>query len=143
MKIFDKTTTSYMSSWQNKVNFVDKNNVIVGYDLTQDCCEDADWFISTAPITNQIPKEKHKDTYDVEDFNFDPNYRILIKGDWSDYDRSFLDEGGMVIFRLVDSVGNELFLHLYNAHNGYYSHGFTVLGRNLKNNKPLREEGNL
>lgn len=37
-----------------------------------------------------------------------------------------LDEGRMVAFRLVNSAGDEKFLHIFNAHNGYYSHGFTI-----------------
>ncbi len=36
-----------------------------------------------------------------------------------------MDGGGMIIFRLVNGC-EEKFLHLYNVHNGYYSHGFEV-----------------
>ena len=42
MKIFDGDF--------DKVNFVDENNVFVGYDLLQDCCEDANWFIADREI---------------------------------------------------------------------------------------------
>ena len=42
MKIFEGKE----SSWSDKVNFVDGNDVFVGYDLGQCCCENADWFIS-------------------------------------------------------------------------------------------------
>lgn len=36
MKIFER---------DGKINFVDENNVLLGYDMSQDCCEHADWFI--------------------------------------------------------------------------------------------------
>ena len=32
------------------VNFVDENNTLIGYDMSQCCCEDADWFISEAQL---------------------------------------------------------------------------------------------
>ena len=35
MKVFDR---------DGKINFVDKNNVVLGYDMNQDCCENANWF---------------------------------------------------------------------------------------------------
>lgn len=34
-----------------------------------------------------------------------------------------LDEGGMAVFRIT-SGPQEKFIHIFNAHNGYYSHGF-------------------
>ena len=108
MKIFDQT-----EAFPGKVNFVDKNNVCLGYDMDQCCCETADWFIS----------DEEKRTYDVdiiefdvEDFVFDPTY-------FEQVDCSELNEGGMVRFRLVNG-DSELFIHLYNCHNGYYRHGF-------------------
>ncbi len=107
MKIFDQT-----EEFPGKVNFVDENNVCLGYDLQQDCCEDADWFIS-----DKEEKTYDVDTleFDVEDYVFDPAYFKYVAS-------SDLDEGGMVRFRLVNG-DNELFIHLYNCHNGYYEHG--------------------
>lgn len=37
-----------------------------------------------------------------------------------------LDAGRMVAFKLTALGKPDLFLHLYNAHNGYYGHGFEV-----------------
>jgi len=31
----------------------------------------------------------------------------------------------IVIFELVNDKNNSKFLHIFNSHNGYYSHGFT------------------
>ncbi len=113
MKIFD----SEASCWGNKVNFVDDNNVVIGYDLSQSCCEDADWFFS-----NKIEGSRNKhNSIELTDeelvgFNFDASFQeeVAMKG---------LDEGGCVVFKIVNSKGESYFLHIYNAHNGYYTHG--------------------
>ncbi len=97
-----------------KFNWVDENNVVLGYDSHQACCERADYFYSDKPES------------------------IIVKGlnpDLSSYsfETSFFEEGGdgetgMAIFKLVSSNMNlpTLYLHLHNTHNGYYSHGFCL-----------------
>lgn len=98
----------------DKINFVDENNVFVGYDLIRSCCEHADWFIS----------DKEKDTtgdiankYDISAYVFDTKYFAEVAS-------NDVDAGGMVRFKLVSPDKPNLFLHLFNSHNGYYSHGF-------------------
>ena len=113
MKVFtDK------ESFDHKVNFIDENNVCVGYDLSQDCCEHADWFIAQE-IT---PYDFHLDLsqpMELPGYNFDPKFcQHLINGE--------LDEGDMIIFKLIALNKPDLFLHLFNAQNGYYGHGFEV-----------------
>lgn len=110
MKIFDSG-----NGWATKVNFVDVNNVLVGYDMGQCCCEHADWFISDER-SDTISQSVIPD--DLEDFVFDKDFFVENSG------REFY-EGGMVIFRLTNG-SREIFLHLFNVHNGYYSHGFTM-----------------
>lgn len=113
MKIFDKN---------NKVNFVDKNNVFVGYDMGQSCCEDANWFINTKKskylydFRAEEKDEKGSQDFDVSSYVFDKKYFESGDGD--------LDGGGMVVFRLLADGKPDLFLHIYNSHNGYYGHGF-------------------
>jgi len=34
--------------------------------------------------------------------------------------------GGSAVFRLIDVNNEELFLTLWNCHNGYYAHGFEM-----------------
>lgn len=111
MKIFNKE-----EGWNSKVNFVDENNVLVGYDMSQCCCENADWFISNTPEIN--PYGDHSPDENLDDWVFDPEYFEEV----DNYE--LLDCGGMVRFRLVNG-DHEKFLHLYNVHNGYYSHSFT------------------
>jgi hypothetical protein len=112
-----------ITSWSTKVNFVDENNVLVGYDFSGLCCEQYGWYIH------------NKVTSNMEDSLFDENTDInAINGslkEWT-FDPTFFDETHgsdrynvecRAVFRLVYG-DNELFLHLYNVHNGYYSHGF-------------------
>lgn len=111
MKIF----TEAVGSFSDKVNFVDKNNVVLGFDYSQCCCESFGYFF-----------HKTLDKYDVSQddwvglnlYCFDPEFfqENVV------YPCS--DGGGSATFRLVTARGAQLFLTLYNHHNGYYGHGF-------------------
>lgn len=121
MKIFNKEP----EHWSKKVNFVDENNVVLGYDMGQSCCEHADWFIADKPTLNIPDREKDRPgEIDLPGWNFDTAFFQEVKEikdspeDWNK-----LDSGGMVIFRIVKG-DEEKFIHLFNCHNGYYSHGF-------------------
>ena len=102
----------------DKVNFVDDNNMLVGYDLSQDCCEHADWFIADHLSTELQASPQIDGHLDMPGWNFDPEFFQEVASDE-------LDAGNMVCFRLVNGA-QEQYLHLYNSHNGYYGHGFTV-----------------
>ena len=108
MKIFDR---------YGKVNFVDDNNVMLGYDTNQQCCESAGWFVADKP-KNVIEEP----LYNASDaalygFQFDPTFFQEMEIPIS------CGEGGIAIFKIVNEH-REIYLHLYNQHNGYYSHGF-------------------
>lgn len=128
MKIFTIKTDDYGSS---KVNFVDKNNVVLGYETTQQCCEEADWFIADA-VTRKILYNESKCT-DLPGYVFDTSYFIEIDyiNDPDLEGENLLYEGKMVVFRIIKGT-QQKFIHLFNVHNGYYSHGF-----NFKNNNDL------
>ena len=116
MKIFEGNESSYGS----KVNFVDSNDVFVGYDTDQSCCEHADWFIAEVVTTYSYEGDfASKETPNVEEYCFDLTF-------FQDVESSDLDSGGMVAFKLVSNGKPDLYLHLFNAHNGYYGHGFEV-----------------
>jgi len=110
MRVFEKG---------DKVNFVDENNVLVGYDMEQQCCEYADWAITSEKITAQ---PKVKEEFDLTDYRFDQNFFEEDSAE-ADDDESIY----MAIFKL-DNIkdGSSLFLTLYNTQNGYYSHGFNL-----------------
>jgi len=108
-----------------KINFVDENNVFVGYDMHQDCCEYAGWFVS-----NEKPKAiAETPDFDFDGFVFDVGFmedNVLGVSVVDVLGVSVVDEGGSVLFRLVREDNSEAFLCLFNCQNGYYSHGFTV-----------------
>lgn len=110
--------------WGNKVNFVDNNDVFVGYDLSQCCCEHADWFISDA-IAEYLPEELNQPD-SLEGYNFDTEFfEELNELKREDSDWNALDMGAVAVFRLTNGK-EEKYLHLFNCHNGYYGHGFEV-----------------
>jgi hypothetical protein len=108
MKVFER---------DYKINFVDKNNVLVGYDTNTSCCENADWFICKEKPSSIIDRID----YDLEDYVFDKMFF-----EKSILDQDSLEAGDSVLFRLVNKNNSELFLCLYNVQNGYYSHGFSM-----------------
>lgn len=116
MRIFENEK----SSWDSKVNFVDDNDVYVGYDTSQCCCEHAGYFISDKiEHYNYEADYDQKVTPDVSDYFFDKDF-------FEDVESPDLDCGGMVAFKLKAEGKPDLYLHLFNSHNGYYGHGFVV-----------------
>lgn len=106
MRIFQKGS---------KVNFVDEMDVVVGYDCIQASCgEDPDWFLH-----GHVADTEGDKTLDVEGYNFDAGF--FVERTWR-----ALDEGEAVTFRLAKPEAKDVFLTIYNAHNGYYAHDFTV-----------------
>ena len=117
MKIFDSKEHKF---WGEKVNFADDNNVMVGYDMGQSCCENADWFI--ADKVAEVMPENPSQERELDGYQFDKEFFkeiSSIKPEGSDYNVL------MVVFRLVNG-DKEKFLHLFNCHNGYYGHGFEM-----------------
>lgn len=121
MRYFASTPNSI---WATKVNFVDDNNVLVGYDFAGNCCEEFGWYIH-----DKIGNTNGEDP--VFSDGLDGNALNEFLKEWT-FDTSFFeefsnekrgDDENFAVFRLVNG-DNELFLHLYNHHNGYYSHGF-------------------
>lgn len=123
MKYFSPTT----SGWSTKVNFVDENNVFVGYDFSNECCESFGWYVSDTLEHAKEGVAEFDDTFDtdiinakIESFRFDKQF-FEEENEDKDY-----DVNSTVIFRLFNE-SKELFLVLYNSHNGYYSHGFEFI----------------
>lgn len=100
-----------------KYNFVDSNNVLVGFDAEHYCCESFGWVVTEKiPDKDELGEIEEKEKY--EDFVFDTSF--------IDKKPSGSDCGEQVSFRLTDG-GNTAYLTLWNHHNGYYSHGFEML----------------
>ncbi len=107
MKTFEK---------DGRINFVDENNLLVGFDNSQSCCESFGHM-----ITRDLPHSTDQESIQIDEskYRFDPTFTREggVEG---------LDEGGAVSFRLVNSENclDCVYLTLYNSHNGYYSKGF-------------------
>jgi hypothetical protein len=100
-----------------KTNFVDDANVLVGFDNYQSCCENFGHFLSRKVPTKT---DEGEEGIDADGFNFDTKFfRSETPAD------EYFEDGGMVTFRLTKG-DEEIFLTLYNSHNGYYSHGFEM-----------------
>jgi len=121
MRYFSSQNGSIHST---KVNFVDENNVLVGYDFSDQCCETYGWYIHSKVATGDVVADSLFNENDeanainesLKDWTFDISFfEEISKGEW--------DVCATAVFRLVNG-DNELFLHLFNEHNGYYSHGF-------------------
>lgn len=99
----------------NKINFVDNHNIVIGYDLSQQCCENAGWFFDHQVYSEfpNISEKQFSGTAPLEDYNIDPNFFNEIKGD-----------NAMVTFRFFSPTQPDIYLHLFNMSNGYYGHGF-------------------
>lgn len=104
-----------------KINFVDENNVFVGYDTEQKCCENAGWFISNEKKVKVYDIIENKKDYDIEKYYFDKDFFEEITRTDCRIDKK---RNNLVIFKLISPNLPTLYLHLYNHHNGYYSHGF-------------------
>ncbi|CAM0008521.1 hypothetical protein VPHK375_0026 [Vibrio phage K375] len=109
--------TDVEQGWQSKVNFTDCNDVFVGFDTAQDCCEDAGYFISKLKDEAYQYSGNECLSDNIDGYVFDVTF-------FENVDSSDLDDGGQVCFRLTKPGFDDLYLHLYNSHNGYYSHGF-------------------
>ena len=123
------------SIWSDKVNFVDESNVMLGYDFASQCCEIYGWFINDDPdidLTIKIEELKHNKIGIVNDSTDKKQVEDLI----CDYffSRTYFkeikftigyEEMNRAVFKIINLKGGNLYLHLWNLHNGYYSHGFT------------------
>ncbi len=112
-------------SFPDRVNFVDSNNVFVGYEMYQQCCESATWCISTnidgsEPVLSAPDDPEESKEFEVEDYCFDPDFFYQTEDNerWDYYSA----------FKLISHGKPDFFLILSNSHNGYYSHGFTFRG---------------
>ncbi len=117
MKIFEKVDT--VQAWGTKVNFVDNHNVMLGYDIDQQCCEQADWFIASRP-NQKIParfnrsNQKKAPTPNLTGWRFDTKYFKQVQVETDSH---------IAIFRIIRGKKKK-YIHIFNCHNGYYGHGF-------------------
>jgi len=103
-----------------KINFVDENDVYVGMSYSELCCENFGYFFIKEEPTEKIFTGIDSDdiaSLDLETYVFDISYFAKFPGPGED--------GARVFFCLLNGT-DILYLCLYNHHNGYYSHGFSM-----------------
>jgi hypothetical protein len=112
----------------DKVNFVDKNNVFVGYDMGQACCENAYWLISESDKYD--PEISYEDK-EVDYLQYTYTRCESILEDYVFDTKKFYEKYYNPVFKLIAKGKKDLYLHLYNEHNGYYAHGFVFGNKNI------------
>jgi hypothetical protein len=117
------------------INFIDENDLYIGFDDNQCCCEYVDYFVSDLSDTSCEFADQMPD-HDLAGWNFvDP--RILPET-FVDLEDPYADEGGHIAFMIVHPEFGSKWLHFFNIHNGYYGH--TVLMRDAQDNAVLKKE---
>lgn len=120
MRIFNAENTPHR--WNQKVNFADNKNVLVGYDMGQSCCENFGWNLTSMAgelIANDETKGLDGINLRLASYNFDPDFFEVTEDKGGDVDAH-------AKFKLVGPDGDIIYLTLTNSHNGYYAHGFTM-----------------
>ena len=104
---------------KSSVNYVDKNDRYVGYEIEVCCCESFGEGIFSAPPDKVEFEENCLDDIDLDSYCFvdEPPVRILP----SEHGE---DNGGAIAWRIVSPTGKDLWITFWNYHNGYYAHGF-------------------
>jgi len=116
-----------------KYNFVDENNVYLGYDSNRQCCETAGFFIDALPLKDgeDISGKDYCVVPDLDDFRFDPSFFQCVDAVDDDCPGA---SSQVAVFRIVNDDNDKndkndksesLYIHLFNTHNGYYAHGFS------------------
>ena len=115
--IFDRT-----EKFPGKVNFIDDRNNLIGFDMESSCCEDFGWIINGTEYSDK----RGGGIFILEEYYFNKRSLKINRRN---------DEGGEIIITLrgkkrksfIESVKlPNLYLHIFNNHNGYYSHGFEL-----------------
>ena len=104
------------------INFIDENDNFVGWDNETQCCEDYVYLITDSEVWGgRDPDNKVTDPSKLDGYMFDTEYLVIVHREFED---EYYDCATRVIFRLKKVNCKSLYLHLRNAHNGYYAHGF-------------------
>lgn len=103
-------------------NFIDKNNVFVGFDDRRCVSEDFGYV-----IYKNLKDEKQIFVGDISGYLFDTKYfndEINLDELSKLTDIEYWDIVEVAEFRLTKEGEDDIYLVLYNSHNGYYGHGF-------------------
>lgn len=119
MKIFNQWTEA---GWSSKVNFVDTENTVLGYDMDAvgcGCDDYPSWFICYGKYGCLA------DADEAGNIILGDKETGLLSFDGWVFDKKFNEDNGYCkIFKIYHLDGRVAYVHLCSEHNGYYSHGF-------------------
>ena len=112
-------------NYSESINFIDSNEVFLGFDYSSKCCEDFGYITSRSEELNLSDAESISeldDDLELEGYDFDREY----------FNQEYRGLANYVTFRCVKDGAEDIYLTIYNRHNGYYWHGF-----NFKNKEEV------
>ena len=122
MKVFESKDCP--SSWCEKINYVDDYNKFVGFDISPKCYEDFGHGVyhGIGPLPSVYKCGDEAIGVDLEPYRFIDTLPVsgILAG--KEYEGEY---EGSLGFRIVADGLPDLWVVIWNHHNGYYSHGFT------------------
>ena len=127
MKVFERSSTE---GWGNRMNFVDNNNVVVGFDYSSQCCEQYYWYASYEEAIKATDirvkdewDEGHQSLSTLPNIHMDSEFLYFD----TSYNKSFVAGDLNSVQLKIKGGEKDIYLVLVNSHNGYYSHGFDLV----------------
>lgn len=107
--------------YSGSINFIDENDVFLGYLLEQSCNERSDFNLFwDRKCKNKIEYKDLSELDSILDGYFFDTHFMLKYYDSKNTDRAY------ALFRLKKDGEKNVYISLSNQHNGYYSHGFNL-----------------
>jgi len=100
-----------------KINYVDTNNRLVGFDHDAQCCEDFGTGVF-AYVPENVDDATRIDPDTLENYAFADHEPVAFDG------CKHPDSGGALAFLIQGDGEPDLYVCIWNFHNGYYAHGF-------------------
>ena len=104
---------------RDRINFIDKNDCFVGFDWYAQCCESFGYYVAI-----KVTEDESLGGESLDGFFFDTSTEPVVIEHVTDNCVYADDEDAVVAFKCINDSGDVRYLHLYNHHNGYYSHGW-------------------
>lgn len=110
MRIFKENKEGYSES----LNIVDENNVVVGYDFYSSCCEEFGYKIGEVDCEQEVldADNERLQGYVIDVSSFEESKNEEDKNE--------------LYFNCIKEGSEPIKITLYNYHNGYYAHGWSL-----------------
>ena len=111
---------------EDRVNFVDESNVLLGYAIEERCCEFVGWNVLDTKPTAKWSLKKYEGSIEelntaIEPYRFTKKISVIEHvggGNWDD------NVTRIVIAPIKAKRLPTKYVVLFNHHTGFYSHGF-------------------